>query len=47
MHNQSIFFIYSENRFPTIVFKKVEGNLYEYGSQKITIVDEDNVLKVQ
>ena len=39
--------IYSENRFPTIMFKKVEGNLYEYGSQKITIVDEDNVLKVQ
>ena len=39
--------IYSENRFPIIVFKKVEGNLYEYGSQKITIVDEDNVLKVQ
>ena len=36
-----------ENRAPVIIFKKIEGNLYEYGSQKINIVDEDNVIKVQ
>ena len=45
--NQYLTSIYSENRAPTIIFKKIEGNLYEYGSQKITIVDEDNVIKVQ
>ena len=45
--NQYLTSIYSENRAPVIVFKKIEGNLYEYGSQKINIVDEDNVIKVQ
>jgi len=45
--NQYLTSIYSENRAPIIVFKKIEGNLYEYGSQKINIVDEDNVIKVQ
>ena len=45
--NQYLTSIYSENRVPTIIFKKIEGNLYEYGSQKITIVDEDNIIKVQ
>jgi hypothetical protein len=45
--NQYLISIYSENRIPIIVFKKIEGNLYEYGSQKISIVDEDNVIKVQ
>ena len=45
--NQYLISIYSENRIPIIVFKKIEGNLYECGSQKISIVDEDNVIKVQ
>ena len=45
--NQYLTSIYSENRAPVIVFKKIEGNLYDYGSQKINIVDEDNVIKVQ
>ena len=45
--NQYLISIYSENRIPIIIFKKIEGNLYEYGSQKISIVDEDNVIKVQ
>ena len=39
--------IYSENRALAITFKKIEGNLYEFGSQKIGIVDEDNIIKVQ
>lgn len=45
--NQYLSSIYAENRLPIIIFKKVEGNIYEYGSQKITLVDEDNVIKVQ
>ena len=45
--NQYLTSIYSENRAPVIVFKKIEGNLYEFGSQKIAIVDEDNTIKVQ
>ena len=45
--NQYLASIYSENRAPPIVFKKIEGNIYEYGSQKINIVDEDNIIKVQ
>ena len=45
--NQYLISIYSENRMPIIIFKKIEGNSYEYGSQKISIVDEDNVIKVQ
>ena len=45
--NQYLTSIYSENRAPAIIFKKIEGNLYEYGSQKIAIVDEDNIIKVQ
>ena len=45
--NQYLSSIYMENRAPVIIFKKIEGNLYEYGSQKINIVDEDNVIKVQ
>ena len=45
--NQYLTSIYSENRVPAIIFKKIEGNLYEYGSQKIIIVDEDNVIKVK
>ena len=45
--NKYLTSIYSENRAPAIVFKKIEGNTYEYGSQKITIVDEDNIIKVQ
>ena len=39
--------IYSENRAPRIVFNKIKGNLYEYGTQKINIIDEGNVIKVQ
>ena len=45
--NQYLVSIYSENRAPVIIFKKIEGNLYEFGSQKITLVDEDNIIKVQ
>ena len=45
--NQYLISIYSENRAPAIIFKKIEGNVYEYGSQKITLVDEDNIIKVQ
>ena len=45
--NQYLISIYSENRAPVIIFKKIEGNIYEYGSQKINIVDEDNIIKVQ
>jgi len=45
--NQNLISIYSENRVPTILFKKVEGNVYEYGSQRITILEEENVIKVQ
>ena len=45
--NKYLTSIYSENRTPAIIFKKIEGNLYGYGSQKINIVDEDNIIKVQ
>ena len=45
--NKYLTSIYSENRAPAIIFKKIEGNLYEYGNQKINIVDEDNIIKVQ
>ena len=45
--NQHLISIYSENKAPPIIFKKIEGNLYEFGNQKIKIVDEDNNIKVQ
>ena len=45
--NQYLSSIYSENRLPKINFKKINDNLYQFGNQKITVVDEDNVIKIQ
>ena len=32
---------------PKINFKKISDNLYQFGSQKIIVIDEDNVIKIQ
>ena len=32
---------------PKITFKKISDNLYQYGSQKVTVVDENNTIKIQ
>ena len=45
--NQYLSSIYSENRLPKINFKKISDNLYQFGSQIITVIDEDNVIKIQ
>ena len=45
--NQYLSSIYSENRLPKIIFKKIEQNLYEYGTQKIKVVQEDDMIKIQ
>ena len=45
--NQYLSSIYSENRLPKINFKKISDNLYQFGSQKVTVIDEDNVIKIQ
>ena len=45
--NQYLSSIYSENRLPKINFKKIKDNLYQFGSQKITVIDEDNVIKIE
>jgi hypothetical protein len=45
--NQYLISIYSENRLPKITFKKISDNLYQYGSQKVTVVDENNTIKIQ
>ena len=45
--NQYLSSIYSENRLPKINFKKINDNLYQFGNQKITVIDEDNVIKIQ
>ena len=39
--------IYSENRLPKINFKKLSENLYQYGSQQVSVIEEDNVIKIQ
>ena len=39
--------IYSENRLPKIQFKKIKDNLYQYGSQEISVIEEDNVIKIK
>jgi len=39
--------IYSENRLPKINFKKLNENLYQYGSQQVSVIEEDNVIKIQ
>ena len=39
--------IYSENRLPKIQFKKIKENLYQYGSQEISVIEEDNVIKIK
>ena len=45
--NQNLTSIYSDNRLPKIIFKKIEHNLYEYGTQRITVIEEDNLIKIQ
>ena len=45
--NQYLSSIYSENRLPKINFKKIKDNLYQFESQKITVIDEDNVIKIE
>ena len=45
--NHYLISIYSENRFPKINFKKIQQNLYEYGTQRITVIEEDNLIKIQ
>ena len=45
--NHYLISIYSENRFPKINFKKIQQNLYEYGTQRITVIEEDNFIKIQ
>ena len=39
--------IYSENQLPKIKFKKLNDNLYQYGSQNITLIEEDNIIKIK
>ena len=39
--------IYSENRLPKINFKKLNENLYQYGSQQVSAIEEDNVIKIK
>ena len=45
--NQYLISIYSENRLPKITFKKISDNLYQYGSQKVSVVDENNTIKIK
>ena len=45
--NQYLSSIYSENRLPKLNFKKINDNLYQFGNKKITVIDEDNVIKIQ
>ena len=45
--NQYLTSIYSENRLPKINFKKLNDNLYQYGSQKVSVIEEENVIKIQ
>ena len=45
--NQYLKSIYSENRLPKIQFKKINENLYQYGSQEISLMEEDNVIKIK
>ena len=45
--NQYLKSIYSENRLPKIQFKKIKENLYQYGSQEISLIEEDNVIKIK
>ena len=45
--NQYLKSIYSENRLPKIQFKKIKENLYQYGSQEISLMEEDNVIKIK
>ena len=45
--NQYLTSIYSENRLPKIQFKKINDNLYEYGTQKVSVIEEDNVIKIK
>ena len=45
--NQYLTSIYSENRLPKINFKKLKENLYQYGSQQVSAIEEDNVIKIK
>ena len=45
--NQYLTNIYSENRLPKIKFIKIKDNLYQYGSQNVTVVNEDNMIKIK
>jgi hypothetical protein len=45
--NQYLTSIYSENRLPKINFKKLNENLYQYGSQQVSVIEEDNVIKIK
>ena len=45
--NQYLTSIYSENRLPKIKFIKIKDNLYQYGSQNVTVVNEDNMIKIK
>ena len=45
--NQYLSSIYSENRLPKINFTKIKENQYQYGSQIVSVIEEDNVIKIQ
>ena len=45
--NQYLTSIYSENRLPKINFKKLNENSYQYGSQQVSVIEEDNVIKIK
>ena len=45
--NQYLSSIYSENRLPKINFTKIKENQYQYGSQTVTVIEEDNVIKIK
>ena len=45
--NKYLTSIYSENRLPKINFKKISNNLYQYGSQNVSVIEEDNVIKIK
>ena len=45
--NKYLSSIYSENRLPKINFTKIKENQYQYGSQIVSVIEEDNVIKIQ
>ena len=40
-------YFYSQRKVPKITFKKISNNIYEYGTQKVTIKIEGNLIKAK